>query len=101
MEVKLTEQSIINIISMAGFIACVIAFIIKGSLTPEYVLPLFLTYVLPSPISDRMKNTKISKNTSEASIASGVNQVTTNNNEVEIESGVIEITDGSFEGKAE
>ena len=62
-KVELTENSIINIISVMGFIICIIAFILKGSLTPEYVLPLFLTYLLPSPIGEKLKGATISKNT--------------------------------------
>lgn len=76
-----------------GFITCIMAFIMKGSLTPEYVLPLFMTYLLPSPISEKLKGATISKN----------NTKTNNNVQSSVETStsddVVELLDGGYEEK--
>jgi hypothetical protein len=92
MKVELTENSILNIISVVGFIACIIAFIIKGSLTPEYVLPLFMTYLLPSPIGEKLKGATISKSSKSTSTKSSSESTETES--------TIELLDGGYEEDA-
>lgn len=95
MKLELTEQSILNIISMVGLMACLVTFIWKGSLEPDYVLPLFVTYLLPSPISEKLKGVSVSK-----SGTTKANSSTSTTNTTNTAESVIELTDGGYEDNA-
>ena len=101
MSLKVSEDNLKELVTIAGFFVCVAILCIKGQGVEEYILPMLFTYMLPSPIHSLIKSPTVTKGSvttqaqSNAQVTTtGQGNAETSNDESNQADGITELCEG-------